>query len=85
MNSFILNVLTSEETVFNGNVIYVNLPTATGSIGILANHTPLMALTTTGKLKIKTSNGQMVALNLDTSGFLEIYRNNVKILLNDKI
>ena len=52
---FPVEVLTPEGEVFNDEVEMVSTRTATGSIGILANHTPLLAMLDPTELRLYRS------------------------------
>lgn len=54
---FRLSVVTGDATVFDGEVDYVNLPTAFGSVGILAGHAPMLCAVTKGVLRCTDGEG----------------------------
>ncbi|MBS1797766.1 MAG: ATP synthase F1 subunit epsilon [Acidobacteria bacterium] len=73
-----LEIVTPEKKVYDGAADAVNVPTATGEIGILPNHAPLISslkpgiLTVTGK---GTTEKMVVA-----GGFVEVSANKVSVL-----
>lgn len=48
---FKLSVVTGDETVFEGQVSSVNLPTGFGSVGILRGHAPMLCAVSRGTLR----------------------------------
>ena len=54
-SQFPVEVLTPEGQVFEGEVEMVSTRTGTGSLGVLANHAPLMAMLEPTELKLYTS------------------------------
>ena len=54
-NTFPVEVLTPEGQVYEGEVEMVSTRTAVGSIGVLANHAPLMAMLEPAELKLYES------------------------------
>ena len=59
---FPVEVLTPEGEVFNDEVEMVSTRTATGSIGMLANHAPLMAILEPTELRLYKSESDVVEL-----------------------
>ena len=55
---FRLSVVTSEATVFDEQVSYVNLPTPEGSVGVLANHAPMLCAVGKGKVRYRFEGGE---------------------------
>lgn len=50
-------LLTLSGTKFNGDILEVILPSATGEIGIMPNHEPLMTIVLPGKVEVKKKSG----------------------------
>ncbi|MBR7092413.1 MAG: ATP synthase F1 subunit epsilon [Clostridia bacterium] len=50
MNTFLLEILTPEKPFFRGECVSVIVPTSDGMFGILANHAPLTAAISDGKI-----------------------------------
>lgn len=73
-----LKIVTPEKEIFNEEVSQVNLPSAEGELGILPNHTNLMAKLIPGELKIKKDNKiQIMAVG---GGFLQMTDNTLIIM-----
>ena len=51
MSLFRLSVVTGEATVFDGQVECVNIPTGFGSVGVLANHAPMLCAVAKGVIR----------------------------------
>ncbi len=78
LNPIRLEVVTPTGIVFSDMVRYIQLPAACGSMGILANHAPLVTTLVPGVLKYENnSHAKYLAVS---SGFVEINDNVVIIL-----
>lgn len=75
-----LEIVTPEKKVMSEAVESVTVPTATGEVGILENHAPLISYLKPGILSYAKSgsNEKMVI----SGGFVEVSNNNVSILAN---
>ena len=54
-SQFPVEVLTPEGQVYDGEVEMISTRTGTGSLGVLANHAPLMAMLETTELRLYKS------------------------------
>lgn len=79
--SFSLSVITPEKVFFDGEATQIIVRTAEGDIGILANHTSLVADLPSGSLKVKQTDGSWRVAAVST-GLLKVGRNKVSILAN---
>ena len=77
-----LSVITPDGTAFERDVEYVNLPTAFGSIGILANHAPILCAVEKGRLRWRSENGDSGTVLLE-SGIANIAANEATLLVSD--
>lgn len=75
---FHLNVITPEKSFFDGETTQIIVRTTEGDIGILANHTSLVASLPSGPLRIMTENGYRVAAV--SAGLIKVGGNHVNIL-----
>lgn len=80
--TFPVEVLTPEGEVFNDEVEMISTRTATGSIGILANHTPLLAMLDPTELRLYRSEGEIVRL-AQGEGYLQVANNHALILVEE--
>ena len=83
MASLKLEIVTSEETVFNGNVDYVTVISTDGQIGILPNHISLISELDKGNLMWRDGNKENDVI-ID-GGFIEVIDNSVTILVDGTI
>ena len=77
--SFKLEIVTPEGIVLQQDAVSVVVPGAEGSLGILANHAPLMAELTIGEVQIRDADGNIERLAI-SGGFMEVASNTVRIL-----
>ncbi|MCM1329406.1 MAG: ATP synthase F1 subunit epsilon [Ruminococcus sp.] len=81
MASFSLSVVTPEKVFFDGETTQIIVRTADGDIGILANHTSLVADLPSGPLKVRQADGNWRTAAIST-GLLKVGGNKVSILAN---
>ena len=79
--TFDLGIYSTEKTIFEGKVTSLIAPSVSGYLGILADHTPLAAKLSLGKIILRLSSGKIVELDSDVGGFLEVCQNQASILL----
>src|SRR3954452_1374239 len=79
---FQVEVLTPEGEVFNDEVEMISTRTAVGSIGILANHTPLLAMLDPTELRLYKSEGDVVRF-AQGEGYLQMQDNHALVLVED--
>jgi F-type H+-transporting ATPase subunit epsilon len=75
---FQLKVITPEKTFFEGETTQMIVRTTEGDIGILANHTSLVASLPSGPLKIMQDNGEY-RLAAVSAGLIKVGGNKVNI------
>ncbi len=89
-SQFPVEVLTPEGQVFEGEVEMVSTRTATGSLGVLANHAPLMAMLEPTELRLYESGSD----NPDSAdaqsfaqgeGYLQVVDNSALIIVEEAI
>jgi len=81
---FQVEVLTPEGEVFNDEVEMVSTRTAVGSIGILANHQPLLAMLDPTELRLYKSESDVVSF-AQGEGYLQVTPERVLVLVEDAI
>ena len=79
---FRVEVLTPEGEVFNDEVEMVSTRTSVGSIGILANHQPLLGMLDPTELRLYKSESDVVRY-AQGEGFLQVYGNHVLLLVDE--
>jgi F-type H+-transporting ATPase subunit epsilon len=78
-STFPLDIVTPERTVLSEQVISIQVPAVTGSMGILAHHAPLLAELGVGECVVKLPTGAEEQLVL-SGGFIEVSREKVTVL-----
>ena len=79
---FRAEVLTPEGQVFDDEVEMVSTRTGVGSIGILANHAPLMAILEPTELRLYKSESDVVRL-AQGEGYLQVVDNSALVLVEE--
>jgi F-type H+-transporting ATPase subunit epsilon len=79
---FQVEVLTPEGEVFNDEVEMVSTRTSVGSIGILANHAPLLGILDPTELRLYKSESDVVRY-AQGEGFLQVYGNRALLLVDE--
>ncbi len=79
---FRVEVLTPEGEVFNDEVEMVSTRTAVGSIGVLANHEPLLATLDPTELRIYRSESEIVRF-AQSEGYLQVAGNHALLLVEE--
>jgi F-type H+-transporting ATPase subunit epsilon len=81
---FGVEVLTPEGEVFNEEVEMVSTRTVIGSIGILANHEPLLAMLDPTELRLYRSDTEIVSF-AQGEGYLQMIDNHALILVEEAV
>ena len=81
--AFPVEVLTPEGEVFNGEVTQISTRTSVGSIGILANHAPLLAQLDPAELRLYRSESDFVTF-IQGEGFLQVADDSRVLILVDE-
>lgn len=79
----LLDIVTPDKKVFQGEVIAVTFPGSDGEFQILSNHAPLISALGKGKVTIKAS-GKTEELTID-GGVVEVLDNNIVVLAESVI
>src|SRR5438093_5366396 len=79
---FKAEVLTPEGQVFDDEVEMVSTRTGVGSIGILANHAPLMAILEPTELRLYRSESDVVRF-AQAEGYLQVVDNTALVLVEE--
>ena len=81
-NSFPVEVLTPEGKVFEDEVQMVSTRTTTGSIGVLANHAPLLATLDPAELRLHLSETDTKRF-AQGEGYLQVFANEALVLVEE--
>ena len=79
---FPVEVLTPEGEVFNEEVVQISTRTTIGSIGILANHQPLLAMLEPTELRLYKSDSEVVRF-AQGEGFLQMTGDRALVLVDE--
>ena len=79
---FTVEVLTPEGEVFNDEVEMVSTQTTVGSIGLLANHQPLLAMLDPTELRLYKSESDVVRF-AQGEGFLQVAGTHALVLIDE--
>ena len=82
-DTFLLDLVTPEKTLFSGEVATVVVPGLLGEFGVLPGHANLLAELTLGRLAYETSSGETVVAV--AGGFADVTGEKVTILLDDAV
>jgi len=83
-SKFRAEVLTPEGKVFEDEVEMVSTRTVTGSIGVLANHAPLMAILEPTELRLYKSDSDVIRF-AQGEGYLQVVDNSALVLVEEAI
>jgi F-type H+-transporting ATPase subunit epsilon len=83
-SKFRCEVLTPEGEVFNDEVEMVSTRTDTGSIGVLANHAPLMGILEPTELRLYKSESDVEKF-AQGEGYLQVVDNHALVLVEEAI
>ncbi len=72
--SYKLEVITPQGTAYAGEVIHSLVPAESGFVGVLANHTPYVTVSSGGKFEVREKNGQEKRFKVG-AGFFEVAKN----------
>jgi F-type H+-transporting ATPase subunit epsilon len=79
---FPVEVLTPEGSVFDDEVEMVSTKTTAGSIGVLANHAPVLAMLDPTELRLHRSESDIVRF-AQSEGYMQVADNRVLLLVEE--
>jgi F-type H+-transporting ATPase subunit epsilon len=79
---FPVEVLTPEGPVFSGEIEMLSTVTEVGSIGILANHEPVLALLKPTELRLYRSESEILRFQ-QSAGYLQFEGNRALVLVEE--
>ena len=77
--SFHLMVLTPERSFYDGPAVYVGMNSIAGTIGVMADHTPMVTALGVGELTIKVDD-EKTLVAFHSEGFVEVRPDGVYLL-----
>jgi len=89
-SQFPVEVLTPEGQVYEGEAEMISTRTATGSLGVLANHQPLMAMLEPTELKLYKSGSENpgsaeIERFAQGEGYLQVVDNSALVIVQDAV
>jgi len=75
-----LEVITPDQTLYNGEIKSVRLPGKQGSFEVLNNHAPLISSLDEGQVRVTDQNDQQEFFTVK-SGFVEVLNNKIIVLV----
>jgi F-type H+-transporting ATPase subunit epsilon len=81
---FSAEVLTPEGEVFSEEIEMLSTRTSVGSVGILANHEPMLAMLEPTELRLYRSEGEIVSF-AQAEGYLQFAENHALVLVEEAI
>ena len=84
MNTFRVDVVSAEESIFSGEARFVALPGEAGELGIYPRHTPLITRIRPGTVRIEKADGSEEFVFV-AGGVLEVQPNCVTVLSDTAI
>jgi F-type H+-transporting ATPase subunit epsilon len=81
-SKFKVEVLTPEGEIFNDEVEMISTRTTVGSIGILAHHTPLLAMLDPTELRLYKTESEVVRF-AQAEGYMQVAENHALLLLEE--
>ncbi len=82
--TFQVEVLTPEGEVFNEQVEMLSTRTTVGSLGVLANHTPLLGMLEPTELRLYRSESDIVRF-AQGEGYIQVGENKALVLVEDAL
>ncbi|MGE0313896.1 MAG: F0F1 ATP synthase subunit epsilon [Lautropia sp.] len=85
MSTIHVDVVSAEESIFEGEAEFVALPGEAGELGIYPQHTPLITRINAGAVRIKLPNRADEEFVFVAGGILEVQPNRVTVLADTAI
>jgi F-type H+-transporting ATPase subunit epsilon len=77
-----LTILTPEKELFQGAVKSIKVPGVSGQFEILENHAAILSALASGEIIVKDLKGKVANYKIK-SGFVEVLRNDVALLVHE--
>jgi len=75
----LLEIITPEDKLFEGEVTSVKFPGSDGEFGVLNNHAPIISTLTKGSIEVKDSNNESKRFEIN-GGVIEMQNNKIIVL-----
>ncbi|KAA8829422.1 F0F1 ATP synthase subunit epsilon [Bifidobacterium tissieri] len=73
-----VNIVAADRPVWSGTAVQISIPASEGSMGILADHEPVMTATKDGLIKVIQPNGETLGFEV-TDGFISFDSNKLTV------
>jgi F-type H+-transporting ATPase subunit epsilon len=80
--TFQVGIYSRDKIIYEGKATSLIVPAVSGYLGVLANHAPIVAKLSRGKITIRTLEGETSVINSSPGGFLEVLQNQATLLLS---
>ena len=81
MESFQVHILAADQTFYEGPCVSLTIPASDGELGILANHSPMIAAVKPGTLRYQVP-GEEPRLAAISPGMVKVENNDVLVLVD---
>lgn len=81
VKTFQVGIYSSDKIIYEGQIASLVVPSVAGFLGVLANHAPLVAKLSSGKITMHTQEGNVSVIDSSPGGFLQILQNQATLLL----
>ncbi len=78
---FQVGIYSCDQTLYEGEAASLMAPSELGYMEILADHAPIVAKLTAGKITIRARDGNTSVINSSSGAFLQVLRNQATVLL----
>lgn len=75
----LLEIITPEDKLFEGEVTSVKFPGTDGEFGVLNNHAPIISTLTNGSIEVTDSNNESKSFEIN-GGVIEMQNNKIIVL-----
>ncbi len=79
--AFQVGIYAADKIIYEGQATSLVVPGELGFLGVLADHAPLAAKLSGGKIILRTPQGDTRVINSSSTGFLQVLRNQATLLL----
>jgi F-type H+-transporting ATPase subunit epsilon len=79
--AFQVGIYSRDRIIYEGQAVSLIVPSVSGYLGVLADHAPIVAKLSSGKITIRTFKGDTNVIDLPSGGFLEVLQNQATLLL----
>jgi F-type H+-transporting ATPase subunit epsilon len=84
MHTFKLKILTPDTKLFEGEVLSFTVPTQSGEITVLKDHSPLISIISIGEIKVKLPGGPS-SVFLVQGGVIDVKQSGEVVVLADQV